>query len=128
MARQRVGPWPPSRSPTRPTSRAGDVPAMTASLDAPAIAFARDIGIDVHPYPTVEAAEAALRMTMLLNTRTGLRETAEQLGMRLPPGRTCRRLEAEGVVLDLLRDHERVVVKPDRSAGGRGMRFCPATT
>ncbi|GHI85949.1 peptide ligase PGM1-related protein [Streptomyces xanthophaeus] len=96
---------------------------LPTALDASAIAFARDIGIDVHPYPTVEAAEAALKTTMLLNTKTGFRETAEQLGMRLPTGRMCRRPEAEGVARALLRDHERVVVKPDRSAGGHGMRF-----
>ncbi|MFD8019096.1 peptide ligase PGM1-related protein [Streptomyces lavendulae] len=96
---------------------------LPTALDASAIAFARDIGIGVHPYPTVEAAEAALKTTMLLNTKTGFRETAEQLGMRLPTGRMCRRPEVEGVVRDLLRDHARVVVKPDRSAGGHGMRF-----
>ncbi|MFE5861258.1 peptide ligase PGM1-related protein [Streptomyces virginiae] len=96
---------------------------LPTALDAFAIAFARDIGIDVHPYPTVEAAEAALRTTMLLNTKTGFREAAERLRMRLPVGRTCRRPEAEGAARDLLRDHERVVVKPDRSAGGHGMRF-----
>ncbi|MFE9219371.1 peptide ligase PGM1-related protein [Streptomyces lavendulae] len=96
---------------------------LPTALDASAIAFARDIGIDVHPYPTVEAAEAALKTTMALNTKTGFRETAEQLGMRLPTGRMCRRPEVEGVARDLLRDHERVVVKPDRSAGGHGMRF-----
>ncbi|MFF5782306.1 peptide ligase PGM1-related protein [Streptomyces virginiae] len=96
---------------------------LPTALDASAIAFARDIGIDVHPYPTVEAAEAALRTTMLLNTKTGFREAAERLRMRLPAGRTCRRPEVEGVARDLLRDHERVVVKPDRSAGGHGMRF-----
>ncbi|MFD4743248.1 hypothetical protein ACFWNQ_38620 [Streptomyces virginiae] len=96
---------------------------LPTALDASAIAFARDIGIAVHPYPTVEAAEVALRMTMLLNTKTGFRATAGQLGMRLPAGRMCRRPEAEGVARDLLGDHKRVVVKPDRSAGGHGMRF-----
>lgn len=96
---------------------------LPTALDASAVAFARDIGIDVHPYPTVEAAEAALKVTTLLNTKTGFRETAGQLGMRLPTGRMCRRPEAEGVARALLRDHERVVVKPDRSAGGHGMRF-----
>ncbi|WP_435975580.1 peptide ligase PGM1-related protein [Streptomyces sp. Qhu_M48] len=96
---------------------------LPTALDASAIAFARDIGIGVHPYPTVEAAQAALKTAMLLNTKTGFRETAGQLGMRLPRGRMCRRPEAEGVARDLLRDHERVVVKPDRSAGGHGMRF-----
>ncbi|MFB6478801.1 hypothetical protein ACFCXF_20960 [Streptomyces virginiae] len=96
---------------------------LPTALDASAIAFARGIGIAVHPYPTVEAAEVALRMTMLLNTKTGFRATAGQLGMRLPAGRMCRRPEAEGVTRDLLGDHKRVVVKPDRSAGGHGMRF-----
>lgn len=96
---------------------------LPTALDASAIAFARDIGIAVHPYPSVEAAEAALRMTMLLNTKTGFRETAGQLGLRLPVGRMCRRSETEDVARGLLRDHERVVVKPDRSAGGHGMRF-----
>ncbi|MFE9928639.1 peptide ligase PGM1-related protein [Streptomyces sp. NPDC005533] len=96
---------------------------LPTALDASAIAFARDIGIAVHPYPTVDAAEVALRMTMLLNTKTGFRETAGQLGMRLPAGRMCRRPEVERVARELLREHERVVVKPDRSAGGHGMRF-----
>ncbi|MFD7395766.1 hypothetical protein ACFV60_12085 [Streptomyces virginiae] len=59
---------------------------LPTALDASAIAFARDIGIAVHPYPTVEAAEVALRMTMLLNTKTGFREAAERLRMRLPRG------------------------------------------
>lgn len=104
---------------------AGDKGAalLPTALDASAIAFARDIGIAVHPYPTVEAAEAALQMTMLLNTKSGFRETAWKLGMRLPAGRTCPRAETEGVARELLRDHARVVVKPDRSAGGHGMRF-----
>ncbi|MFF1409454.1 peptide ligase PGM1-related protein [Streptomyces sp. NPDC058289] len=96
---------------------------LPTALDASAIAFARDIGITVHPYPSVEAAEVALRTTMLLNTKTGFRKTAGQLGLRLPVGRMCRRPETEDVARELLRDHERVVVKPDRSAGGHGMRF-----
>ncbi|MFF7296167.1 peptide ligase PGM1-related protein [Streptomyces sp. NPDC008265] len=96
---------------------------LPTALDASAIAFARDIGVTVHPYSTVGAAEAALRMTMLLNTKAGFRETAGRLGMRLPAGRVCRRPAVEGVVRELLLDHERVVVKPDRSAGGHGMIF-----
>ncbi|MFD6888127.1 peptide ligase PGM1-related protein [Streptomyces sp. NPDC059957] len=96
---------------------------LPTALDASAIAFARDTGLAVHPYPTVEAAETALKTTMLLNTKAGFRETAGRLGMRLPAGRMCRRPEAEGVARELLRDHHRVVVKPDRSAGGHGMRF-----
>ncbi|MEU9417366.1 peptide ligase PGM1-related protein [Streptomyces sp. NPDC048272] len=96
---------------------------LPTALDASAIAFARDLGLTVHPYPTVDAAAAALKTTMLLNTKAGFREAAEHLGMRLPAGRVCRRAETEGVVRELLEDHERVVVKPDRSAGGHGLRF-----
>ncbi|MGW0751543.1 preATP grasp domain-containing protein [Streptomyces sp. NPDC002587] len=96
---------------------------LPTALDAPAIAFARELGLTVHPYPTIEAAEAALKMTMLLNTKAGFRGTAERLGMRLPAGRVCRRPAAEGLARELLLDYERVVVKPDRSAGGHGMRF-----
>ncbi|MER7764929.1 peptide ligase PGM1-related protein [Streptomyces sp. NPDC097619] len=96
---------------------------LPTALDASAIAFARDVGITVHPYPTLEAAEAALKTTMLLNTKSGFREAAEQLGLRLPAGRVCRRPQVDGMVRELLRDDEGVVVKPDRSAGGHGMRF-----
>ncbi|MFB7979688.1 preATP grasp domain-containing protein [Streptomyces vinaceus] len=96
---------------------------LPTALDASAISFARDVGLRIQPYPTLEAAEAALKMTMLLNTKTGFRETAEELGMRLPPGRVCPRPQTEDVARELLREYERVVVKPDRSAGGHGMRF-----
>ncbi|MFF3015614.1 peptide ligase PGM1-related protein [Streptomyces sp. NPDC057939] len=96
---------------------------LPTALDASAIAFARDIGLAVHPYPTIEAAEAALKTTMLLNTKAGFREAAGRLGMRVPAGRVCRRAQTEAVTRELLREHERVVVKPDRSAGGHGMRF-----
>ncbi|MEV7728697.1 peptide ligase PGM1-related protein [Streptomyces sp. NPDC087917] len=96
---------------------------LPTALDASAIAFARRIGIAVHPYRSVEAAEGALTTTMSLNTKAGFREVAGRLGMRLPAGRTCRRQQVEGVARELLRDYRRVVVKPDRSAGGHGMRF-----
>ncbi|MFD3557579.1 peptide ligase PGM1-related protein [Streptomyces goshikiensis] len=96
---------------------------LPTALDASAISFARDLGLAVHPYPTVEAAAGALKTTMLLNTKAGFRETAETLGMRLPAGRICRRADVEGAARELLDSYEQVVVKPDRSAGGHGMRF-----
>ncbi|CAM5286494.1 hypothetical protein SAVIM338S_00229 [Streptomyces avidinii] len=96
---------------------------LPTALDASAVGFAREVGVTVHPYPTVDDAAAALRASMLLNTKAGFREVAEQLGMRVPRGRVCRRSEVARVVREFLRSHERVVVKPDRSAGGHGMRF-----
>ncbi|MFH9967441.1 peptide ligase PGM1-related protein [Streptomyces mirabilis] len=96
---------------------------LPTALDESAIGFARDLGLTVHPYPTVDEAAAALKMTMLLNTKAGFREVAERLGMRLPAGQVCRRPEVDGVVREFLGQYERVVIKPDRSAGGHGMRF-----
>ncbi|MGW7436901.1 preATP grasp domain-containing protein [Streptomyces sp. NPDC054849] len=103
-------------------SRPGTALLPTA-MDASALAFARELGITVHPYDTVDEAAAALPTTMLLNTKAGFRQAAGQVGMRLPHGRVCSRPEVEEVVGRLLRQHERVVVKPDRSAGGHGLRF-----
>ncbi|MFD9355736.1 peptide ligase PGM1-related protein [Streptomyces sp. NPDC060031] len=96
---------------------------LPTAQDASALAFARDLGVTVHPYATVDEAVAALPTTMLLNTKAGFRQAAGQVGMRLPEGRVCRRPEVEEVVRQLLKRHERVVVKPDRSAGGHGLRF-----
>ncbi|GAA3491225.1 peptide ligase PGM1-related protein [Streptomyces cremeus] len=96
---------------------------LPTALDASAIGFAREIGVTVHPFPTVDAAGAALEVTMLLNTKAGFRDVAGQLGMRLPAGDVCRRAETPATVSGLLEKYPRVVVKPDRSAGGHGLRF-----
>ncbi|MFF9472147.1 peptide ligase PGM1-related protein [Streptomyces roseolus] len=96
---------------------------LPTAPDASAVAFARELGLTVHPYATAEEAAAALPVTMLLNTKAGFREAAARLGMRLPEGRVCSRPEVDGAVRRLLERHERVVVKPDRSAGGHGMLF-----
>ncbi|MEU6311943.1 peptide ligase PGM1-related protein [Streptomyces sp. NPDC047014] len=96
---------------------------LPTAADASAVGFARELGLTVHPYATVDEAAAALPVTMLLNTKAGFRRAAELLGMRLPGGQVCGRSEVDGVVRDLLARYEEVVVKPDRSAGGHGMRF-----
>ncbi|MER5307531.1 peptide ligase PGM1-related protein [Streptomyces sp. NPDC002773] len=96
---------------------------LPTALDTAAVGLARGLGTTVAPYASVEAAEAALDVTRLLNTKAGFRRTARALGMRLPDGRVCRRAELAGVVKELLGSHERVVVKPDRSAGGHGLLF-----
>ncbi|MFJ8659547.1 peptide ligase PGM1-related protein [Streptomyces sp. NPDC093795] len=96
---------------------------LPTALDTAAVGLARGLGATVTPYTSAEAAEAALDVTRLLNTKAGFRRTARALGMRLPDGRVCRRAEVAGVVKELLGSHERVVVKPDRSAGGHGLLF-----
>ncbi|MFD3543179.1 peptide ligase PGM1-related protein [Streptomyces sp. NPDC058662] len=96
---------------------------LPTAQDASALAFARDLGLTVHPYGSIEEAAAALPTVMLLNTKAGFRRAAEQVGMRLPEGRVCRRPEVAEAVRRLHERYERVVVKPDRSAGGHGLRF-----
>ncbi|MFD7628362.1 peptide ligase PGM1-related protein [Streptomyces sp. NPDC059851] len=99
---------------------------LPTALDAPAVALARGLGVPVAPYPSAEAAEAALGITRSLNTKAVFRNTAAGLGMRLPDGRVCRREGLADAMGELLRVHEQVVVKPDRSAGGHGLRFLSA--
>lgn len=96
---------------------------LPTALDDAAVGLARGLGATVAPYASAAAAGAALDVTHLLNTKAGFRSTAQALGMRLPDGRVCRRAEVAGVVRELLASHERVVVKPDRSAGGHGLLF-----
>ncbi|MFJ6249810.1 MULTISPECIES: peptide ligase PGM1-related protein [unclassified Streptomyces] len=96
---------------------------LPTALDGAAIGLARALGVPVAPYPSVAAAEAALGVTGLLNTKAGFRSVAPALGMRLPDGLVRRRDGVPGAVRELLASYGRVVVKPDRSAGGHGMLF-----
>ncbi|MGW9438811.1 preATP grasp domain-containing protein [Streptomyces sp. NPDC055607] len=98
---------------------------LPTALDGAAIGLARGLGVPVAPYASVAAAEAALDVTGLLNTKAGFRDAALALGMRLPDGRVRRRAGVPDAVRELLAAHGRVVVKPDRSAGGHGMLFLP---
>ncbi|MEU7555071.1 peptide ligase PGM1-related protein [Streptomyces sp. NPDC044571] len=99
---------------------------LPTALDASAVALADGLGVPLAPYASAAAAGAALEVTRLLNTKAGFRNVARELGMRLPDGRVCRREELAGAVRNLLLTHEQVVVKPDRSAGGHGLRFLSA--
>ncbi|MGW0118592.1 preATP grasp domain-containing protein [Streptomyces sp. NPDC003327] len=99
---------------------------LPTALDTAAVGMARALGVPVHPYASVEAAEAALEVTRLLNTKAGFRQVALGLAMRVPDGRVRRRAGVADAVAELLASHGEVVVKPDRSAGGHGLRFLAA--
>ncbi|MFB9558258.1 peptide ligase PGM1-related protein [Streptomyces roseoviridis] len=99
---------------------------LPTALDGAAVGLARGLGVPVAPYASADRAEAALEPTRRLNTKAGFRHAALGLGMRLPDGRVCRRTEVAGAVAELLASHGRVVVKPDRSAGGHGLSFLTA--
>ncbi|MEU8951047.1 peptide ligase PGM1-related protein [Streptomyces sp. NPDC048489] len=100
-----------------------DTALLPTALDASAVGFARDMGFTVLPYVTVDDASVAVEVAMSLNTKSGFRQVANELGIRVPENRVCQRHEVEDAVRSALQTHERVVVKPDRSAGGHGMRF-----
>ncbi|WP_328912152.1 MULTISPECIES: peptide ligase PGM1-related protein [unclassified Streptomyces] len=94
-------------------------------LDAPTMALAADLGT---PVCTLGRSGPAIGPEALAgvahhNTKAGFRATAEELGMRLPHGRVCDGAELPSTVRDVLARYARVVVKPDRAAGGHGLRF-----
>ncbi|MDJ0346780.1 peptide ligase PGM1-related protein [Streptomyces sp. H10-C2] len=98
---------------------------LPTALDGPTLDLAADLGIPVVPYGcgTQFSDPDALRVTALLNTKAGFRGVADELGMRLPLGRVCRGGELPYTVRELLDRHGPVVIKPDRSAAGHGIRF-----
>ncbi|MGI5358766.1 peptide ligase PGM1-related protein [Streptomyces sp. CA-252508] len=96
---------------------------LPTALDASSVTLAADLGIAVEPYASAELATAALGVTSRLNTKVGFRHVASELGIRVPRGRACGRDGLHDAVRAHLSTHGRVVVKPDRSAGGHGMTF-----
>ncbi|OKK23853.1 hypothetical protein AMK09_11740 [Streptomyces sp. CB02488] len=102
----------------RPTAR-----LLPTALDEASVALAMDLRIPVMPYETGVPNRATLRAVAELNTKSGFRAVAHSLGIRLPRGRACTGAELDRATGALLGAHERVVVKPDRSAGGHGLHF-----
>ncbi|MFE6401015.1 preATP grasp domain-containing protein [Streptomyces alboflavus] len=99
---------------------------LPVALDAPTTRLARDLGIEVAPYPDGAPPPAhTVAAVMELNTKSGFRTLARQLDIRVPPGETCAAADLPGVVRSFLAEHGGVAVKPDRAAGGHGLRFLP---
>lgn len=92
-------------------------------LDAPSVALAAALGIPVSPFACDLVDPGVVRSVIRLNTKSGFRRVAEELGIRIPEGATCRGDGLPRAVSELLARHERVVLKADRSAGGHGLRF-----
>ena len=96
---------------------------LPLALDAPTVALADRLGLPVVSYGRRGVPASAVEVAYRLNTKSGFRAVADELGLRTPPGRVCDGAGLDEVVAAELRRHGRVVVKPDRSAGGYGMRF-----
>ncbi|WP_327286834.1 peptide ligase PGM1-related protein [Streptomyces sp. NBC_01198] len=96
---------------------------LPTALDEASVALAADLGVPVAPYEHGVPGPGVLQRVADLNTKSGFRGIAGDLGLRLPTGRVCTGAELTRVTRELLAAHERLVVKPDRSAGGHGMHF-----
>ncbi|WP_329181688.1 peptide ligase PGM1-related protein [Streptomyces sp. NBC_01477] len=96
---------------------------LPTALDEATVALAADLGTPLVAFEAGGPGMETLRTVSDLNTKSGFRALAGRIGMRLPAGRVCTGAEVFPVTCDLLAEHERVVVKPDRSAGGHGLRF-----
>ncbi|WP_103529376.1 peptide ligase PGM1-related protein [Streptomyces sp. SM12] len=105
---------------------AGERPAarlLPTALDEASVALAADLRIPVVPYETNAPDPGTLRVVAEMNTKSGFRAVARALGLRVPDGRACTGAELGEVTGASLGAHGRVVVKPDRSAGGHGLVF-----
>ncbi|MFB7665952.1 peptide ligase PGM1-related protein [Kitasatospora sp. NPDC056138] len=103
-------------------------------LDRSTVRLAAELGVPVSGYGNrhpgsggtgPEAVpESALEAVDRLNTKSGFRETAQKLHIRVPAGRACR--DWPDVVVgtrELLERYRQVLVKPARAAGGDGLRI-----
>ncbi|MYS86238.1 peptide ligase PGM1-related protein [Embleya scabrispora] len=96
---------------------------LPTALDEACVALAADLGIGIEPYEAGAPSPRTVRTVADLNTKSGFRAVAPGLGMRLPDGAVCTGANLPHVIDELLAVWERVVVKPDRSAGGHGLHF-----
>ncbi|MFF2469107.1 preATP grasp domain-containing protein [Streptomyces mirabilis] len=95
---------------------------LPIALDVPTADLAAQLGVPVAPYGPRGISPGALSIADRLNTKAAFRALAADLGIRIPVGRCCDGSELEGVVTAMLTRHERVVMKPNRSAGGYQLR------
>ncbi|MFE5484432.1 peptide ligase PGM1-related protein [Streptomyces sp. NPDC056527] len=100
---------------------------LPLALDSPTVDFADRLGVPVEPYGTSGVPPSAPAAVYRLNTKSGFRELAGEWGVRTPPGRSCDDGALVETVSTMLERYGRIVVKPDRSAGGHGLRFVSGT-
>lgn len=96
---------------------------LPVALDRSTVALASRLGLRIAPYGPAGVGASAVDTAYRLNTKAGFRAVAGELGIRVPPGRVCTGEGLSGTVRAMLGRYERVVVKPDRSAGGCGLVF-----
>ncbi|MEE4543478.1 peptide ligase PGM1-related protein [Streptomyces sp. V4-01] len=96
---------------------------LPTAFDEASVGLAADLRIPVVPYEMGLPHPGVLGTVADLNTKSGFRAVADRLGLRLPHGMVCTGAELDSVTKEMLAGHEQVVMKPNRSAGGHGLRF-----
>lgn len=101
-----------------PAQERPGISLLPTALDSSSADFAREAGVSVAPYGRSGPTTQALSVVSSLNTKSGFRDIASTLGMRMPHGVVCRHPDLRGHVERMVKQHGEVVLKPDRSAGG----------
>ncbi|MEU6062627.1 peptide ligase PGM1-related protein [Streptomyces sp. NPDC047097] len=101
---------------------------LPTALDESSVLLARELGLPVIPYGEPGPTARALRAASVLNTKSGFREAARELGIRVPEGGVCDQAGLRSLAARMVAAYGEVVVKPDRSAGGHGLVFHSAAS
>ncbi|MEU4213396.1 peptide ligase PGM1-related protein [Streptomyces sp. NPDC026206] len=96
------------------------------ALDRPTVRLATELGVPLHPYGPGGVSEQTLEAAYRLNTKSGFRDTAAALGIRVPDGHVCGdEDELYAAVRELSAPRHDLIVKPARSANGYGVLRLP---
>ncbi|MFD7713030.1 peptide ligase PGM1-related protein [Streptomyces sp. NPDC059785] len=94
------------------------------ALDRPTAEFSAETGVPLHGYGPSGVSEDLLGLVHLLNSKTGFREVAGRLGLRIPAGAPCPdAVQLANAARKMGKSCAAVVVKPDRAANGYGVLF-----
>lgn len=90
------------------------------ALDHPTVDFARDLGVPIDGY-RFWPDKPLLTQVYRLNTKSGFREVATKLGLKVAPGCQCHGIHSACNGISKLMIHTgKVIVKYDRSSSGYG--------
>lgn len=101
-------------------SKNPDADFLCFAIDAPTFELVEELGIALHGYRVLP--NQTLRDTIYqLNTKSGFRQVAEEIGLRIVPGMYCKGLDSLSTAVKQLMDITGgVLVKYNRSSNGYG--------
>jgi len=102
------------------TTARPNVKIRACALDWPLLQISEDLGLPIEGYCGKPSA-ALLETVGYLNTKSGFRDLAASLDMRVAEGfSNVRGQDVENVVHQILSRHDEAIVKKDRGSGGGG--------